>query len=312
MNNKVNYTLVGLAVLISFGILSVFSYWMLKPSHMDENKHYVIYFDESVFGLNLDAPVKFRGIRVGKVSKLRINPNNSEQVEVQVNILKDTPIKNNIVAILTAQGITGLTYVNLTVGDTYATKTVMIEDEEFQVIATAPSIFKNIQKSLGNVSDHLTTTLYQAEKLLDDKNQQEMMKLISSTRDTMEKLSRALDDKTIDHFHSAVANLDSTIEKFEGLIDHTVTWENKIATSLESIMNSYKKIDAAMTEFKRAVSSGEFNVKEISAEVVPNINNTLIQLQESMIKLDGTLKEYERSPSDILFKRQEIKKAPGE
>ena len=312
MNNKVNYTFVGFIVLISFVVLGVFSYWMLKPTHAKQNKYYVIYFNESVFGLNLDAPVKFRGINVGKVAKLRINPKNSEQVEVQVSILKDTPIKDNIVAILTAQGITGLTYINLTIGDTYKTQSVNIDGESYQVIETAPSIFKNIQKSLGNVSDHLTTTLYRAEKLLDDNNQKEFMKLIVSTRKTIDKIGEALDEKTIKHFHSSMAKLDTTIEKFEGLVDHTVTWENKIATSLHSIMNSYKKIDSAMSEFKRAVSSGEFNVKDIASKVVPNINATLYELQESMIQLDKTLKEYERSPSDILFKRQEIKKAPGE
>jgi phospholipid/cholesterol/gamma-HCH transport system substrate-binding protein len=312
MNNKVNYTFVGLVVLASFFILAIFSYWMLKPSHREANKLYVIYFDESVFGLNLDAPVKFRGINVGKVSKLRINPNNSEQVEVQVTILKDTPIKDNIVAVLTAQGITGLTYVNLTVGDTYVSRKVKINDEEYQVIATAPSIFQNIQKSLGNVSERFTGALYQAEKLLSDKNQKELMKLIVSSRMTIEKVGKALDDNTIEHFHSSMANLDTTIEKFEGLIDHTVTWENNISHSLRSIMGSYKKIDSAMTEFKGALNSGDFNLKEISAEVIPNMNNALIQLQETMIKLDATLKEYERSPSDLLFKREEIKKAPGE
>ena len=312
MNNKVNYTFVGLVVLASFFILAVFSYWMLKPSHSQENQYYVIYFDESVFGLNLDAPVKFRGINVGKVSNLRINPNNSEQVEVQVSILKDTPIKNNIVAVLTAQGITGLTYINLTLGDTYVSRKVNIDGEEYQVIDTAPSIFKNIQKSLGNVSDRFTSALYQTEKLLDDKNQKELMQLIVASRMTIEKVGKALDDDTITHFHSSMAKLDTAIGKFDGLVDHTVSWENNISYSLRSIMGSYKKIDSAMTDFKSALHSGDFNLKEISADVIPNINNALLELQETTMQLDTTLKEYERSPSDLLFKREEIKKAPGE
>ena len=81
MNNKVNYTFVGLSVL--FGVLMMFgfSYWMLKPSSEQETSIYIIHFDESVFGLNVEAPVKYRGISVGKVTHLRINPKNSEQVE---------------------------------------------------------------------------------------------------------------------------------------------------------------------------------------------------------------------------------------
>lgn len=312
MNNKVNYTLVGFVVLLGFITIAVFSYWMLKPSHDDEIKRYVVYFDESVYGLNLDAPVKFRGINVGKVSNLRINPKNSEQVEVQVRILKNTPIKDNIVAVLTVQGITGLTYINLTVGDAYSKEVVKINGDDYHVIATAPSIFQNFAKSFGNVSEHLTGTLYQAEKLLNDKNQEKFMQLVVSTTTTLEKIDKALDDKSIEHFHNVMANLDTTVAKIGGLVDHTVSWEDNVSKSLQAVMKSYKKIDATMMQFKKALGEGQFNFKEISSDLVPNINNALIQLQETMLQLDGTLKGYERSPSDLLFKREEIKKAPGE
>ncbi len=67
-----------------------------------------------------------------------------------------------------------------------------------------------------------------------------------------------------------------------------------------------------MDEIKRAVSDGEFNIKEIVGDVIPTINNTLIETQHLMIRVEGTLNQYERSPGDILFKQEEIKKGPGE
>ncbi|MFT7860366.1 MAG: MlaD family protein [Sulfurimonas sp.] len=312
MNNKVNYTLVGFIVLAVFAVFATFSYWMLKPTQSDEMQRYVIYFDESVYGLNLDAPVKFRGIRVGTVANLRINPHNSEQVEVQVSIYKDTPIKENIVAVLTAQGITGLTYINLTVGDKYIDKTVDIDGNEYHIIATAPSIFKNFERSFGNVSEHLTGSLYQTEKLLSDQNQKEFVKLMQSWRRVGDKVDRSLDEETIKHFQSSMANLDGAIASIDTLAQKTLVWEKGVAQSLHQITRSYKKIDASMTTFKGAVDRGDFNLKEISSELVPNLNNTLIELQEMMLQFESTFKEYERSPSDILFKREAIKKAPGE
>ncbi|MDH4944964.1 MlaD family protein [Sulfurimonas sp. C5] len=312
MNNKVNYTLVGFIVLLGLMAVLVFSYWMLKPTQEEEVQHYVIYFDESVFGLNLDAPVKFRGISVGKVSNLRINPNNSEQVEVQVTIKKSTPIKDNIVAVLTAQGITGLTYVNLTVGDNHIQEVVKIAGKDYYVIATAPSIFQNVQKSFGDVSDRLTETLYQTEKLLSDENQEEFMKLISATSSVVGKLDKALDAKTIKHFQNTMANLDIATDKVSYLVDKTAKWEDNVSASLRSIKQSYLKIDSTMTEFKTAMKDGQFNFKEISSEVIPSFNSTLLELQESLLKFDNAIKEYERSPSDFLFKREATKKAPGE
>lgn len=67
-----------------------------------------------------------------------------------------------------------------------------------------------------------------------------------------------------------------------------------------------------MDEIKRAVASGEFNVKAIADEVVPTMNGTFLEMQQLMIELENTLNHYERSPSDILFKEEAIKKGPGE
>ncbi|MBA1437566.1 MAG: hypothetical protein FAF05_01040 [Epsilonproteobacteria bacterium] len=105
---------------------------------------------------NKDASVKFRGISVGKVERLRISPQNSEQVEVLVSILKDTPI----------QGITGLTYINLTVGQTRAQITTELQGQTYTVIPSEASFFKNFSDSFGSASEKMAKMLYQGEKLL--------------------------------------------------------------------------------------------------------------------------------------------------
>ena len=58
--------------------------------------------------------------------------------------------------------------------------------------------------------------------------------------------------------------------------------------------------------------SKDFNIKDIAGDVVPTMNNTLLEMQELMIRLDGMMETYERSPGDILFKQEEVKKGPGE
>jgi phospholipid/cholesterol/gamma-HCH transport system substrate-binding protein len=318
MNNKVNYTLIGVIVLFSLILIMGFIYWMLKPTQDDQVKKYFIYFNESVLGLNIDAPVKYRGISVGKVTKLRINPNNSEQVEVTVTILSSTPIKVDTVAKLTAQGITGLSYINLSMGG-HKSPILTKTDEKYPVISTVPSFFEDLEKSFGSVSTKLSTTLTKTEELLSDKNQEQITLLLVSTANFMQRLEKLLDDKTIKSMQNTVYNLESSTNKFDKIlpkidsfIDKSVEWEHNISNSFESIMTSYIGIKGSMLEIKRAVSSGEFNVKAIANDVVPNINNTLIEMQSLMIKLGDTLHQYERSPGDILFKQEEPNIGPGE
>ncbi len=319
MNNKVNYTLVGFLVLVGVVMILGFSYWLLKPTVETETTRYNIYFDESVLGLNVDAPVKYRGISVGKVSHLRISQSNSERVEVRITILKSTPIKENTVARLTAQGITGLSYINLSIGNNDAPALACSDNEEYPVIQSVPSFFEDFEKSLDSVSSKLAKTLTRTEELLNDDNQRQINILLTKSANFMDKLDRLLDEKTIVslqksaiNFESFSSKADNMMPKIEVFVEKSMEWEDNIHNSFDSIMNSYLGIRSSMEEIKRAVSSGEFNVKDIAADIVPTMNNTLLDIQDLMIKLQDTLNQYDRSPGDILYKQEEIKKAPGE
>ncbi len=319
MNNKVNYTLVGFLVLLGFLLMIGFTYWLMQPAKEQEVKRFNIHFDESVLGLNIDSLVKYRGISVGKVSNLRINPTNLEQVEVLITILKTTPIKEDTVAKLTAQGITGLSYINLSMGSKSSNNLITKDKDKYPIIKTVPSFFENFETSLGNVSSKLSTTLTQTEKLLNDENQEQIAFLLANTADFMARLNHTLNEETIQNIQESLKNLNSLSGKIDTLtpnidkfINKSVNWENKIAGSFDSIMNSYVGIRGSMDEIRRAISNGEFNIKDIAADVVPTMNNTLLDMQELMIRLDSMMESYEKSPSDILFKQEEVKKGPGE
>ena len=319
MNNKVNYTLVGIIVLVGITLMLAFAYWMLKPSSESETKTYLIYFNESVLGLNLEAPVKYRGISVGKVTHLRINPKNTEQVEVQISILKSTPIKEDTVARLTAQGITGLSYINLNLGHNHAPELKAKEGQKYPVIKTVPSFFENFEQSLGTVSGKLSRTLGRTEQLLGEINQQKIALILKHTASVTQKIDRMLDEKAILSIQKTATNMEmithnvnSVIPNIDTLVENSLAWQDKIANSFNSITNSYLGIHSAMDEIKRAVASGEFNIKEISSEVVPTMNDTFIEMQDLMIKFQEVIEKYKHSPSDMLYKKEAIQKAPGE
>lgn len=319
MNNKVNYTLVGFFVLLGMFLMVGFSYWLLEPSDEEEVKKYCIYFDESVLGLNFEAPVKYRGIEVGKVTKLKISEKNSQQVEVHVTVLKTTPIKTSTRAKLTSQGITGLSYINLTLGDNQAPLLTDKRDADYPVIKTTPSFFETIEKSFGNVTTNLSKTLNGTQKLLNDENQKQISILLSRSASFMDKLEKTFDEKTIVHVQHTLKNLDSAsvklntmMPKLEEFAQNSIDWENKVSSSFNAIMGSYNGIKETMDVFREVVASGQFNLKDMSNDIVPTVNNTLLDVQQLMVKLESILDHYERSPGDLLFKQEEIKKGPGE
>ena len=53
-------------------------------------------------------------------------------------------------------------------------------------------------------------------------------------------------------------------------------------------------------------------MKDISVAFLEKTIGYHYNIQDTMIKIEDSLYKYERSPGDILFKYEEIKKGPGE
>jgi phospholipid/cholesterol/gamma-HCH transport system substrate-binding protein len=319
MNNKVNYTAIGISVIFSIFLILGFSYWLLKPSHEKTMRTYNIYFDESVLGLNIDAPIRYNGISVGKVTKLQINPSNMQQVEVQISIFKNTPINTSTTAKLTSQGITGLSFINLSVSDVLAKEIKLQNGEKYPVIKTIQSMYSKLEDSFGSVTDKLSNTLLKTNELLNKENQKQVAKILENSALLMGKINTLLDDETIKNFQQTALNMNTLSDKMnklmpktEKFLQNSVEWEDKVSNSFNSITTSYMAISESMTAFKSSIKNGDFNLKDMTSDLIPTMNNTFLELQQLSIKLENAIEKYERSPADVLYKREEITKGPGE
>lgn len=93
MENRINYIIVGIfIVLFSIG-LTAFVFWLEKYGVQEDFIYYKTYMKESVSGLSREASVKYRGVDVGIVETIRINPENSEEVELLLRVKKKLQLK---------------------------------------------------------------------------------------------------------------------------------------------------------------------------------------------------------------------------
>lgn len=86
-------------------------------SVLERRDSYTVHFTESVSGLEASAQVKYRGLRVGRVDKMRIAPGTADAVEVTLALERGTPLYDGVEAVLDSSGLTGLKTVNLIGGD---------------------------------------------------------------------------------------------------------------------------------------------------------------------------------------------------
>ena len=96
METKLNYALVGLFVIVLGGALLSAVLWLtVGGTEKKQYDRYLVYFTESVAGLNPKAPVKYRGVEVGRVATIEIDPGNPERVEIVLEIERGTPIRQD-------------------------------------------------------------------------------------------------------------------------------------------------------------------------------------------------------------------------
>lgn len=116
METDKHYFFEGLFI-IGFAIAAaIFAVWLGSPGSHDDVV-YRIRFSESVSGLTVGDQVQYRGIDVGTVKSMIVDPDNSRLVLVEVRLRKETPVKTDTRASLTLKGITGVVFIDLNGGD---------------------------------------------------------------------------------------------------------------------------------------------------------------------------------------------------
>ena len=318
MNAKTNYTLVGLFVITSIIMIFVFVIWLVRPTDEKELSQFKIYFTESVSGLNIDSPVKYRGVTIGKVVKMRINKDNVEEIEVQISVDRDAPIKTDTVAKLKSQGITGLNYIDLSKGSK-STPLLCEDGKEVKVIKSVPSFLVKVEESFGSVSLNLSKTLHETSVLLREENQESITSILNHMSSTMEKLDRALDEKSIEQFHallrsanSTVRQLDQTVPKVDGLIKKSIAFEERVGNALTSISKSYLTIASSLAVFEERNRNGDYSMKESTAEPMKQFGITMREMQRTLDEINALLARYSDSPSNMLLQSEEPDVGPGE
>src|SRR6185295_7414285 len=111
MENRAYAFAVGLFTLLLGAGVVFAAMWLSGKTEVRAS--YMLETHFPVTGLNVQAPVRFRGVEVGKVEKIEFEPKDARVILVRVAVSAETPITKGTYAQLGSQGVTGLAYVIL-------------------------------------------------------------------------------------------------------------------------------------------------------------------------------------------------------
>src|SRR5207244_4191739 len=98
-----NHWKLGLFVLLAVGTMLGALFWLGARRFRRESFPAISYFDESVQGLDVGSPVKFRGVTVGTVTDITIDPDN-RHVQVTSNIYVDAILRLGLRTLASSYG----------------------------------------------------------------------------------------------------------------------------------------------------------------------------------------------------------------
>ena len=155
--------IIGLAVAAAF-----FAIWIENAGDRDDVA-YRIRFAESVSGLALGDSVKYRGVDVGRVESIALDPDDPKLVQVEVRLRKDAPVKTDTKASLRLKGITGTVYVELDGGSAVAPSLAAATPEgQVPEIAYKKSNIATLEEQLPTVLRKFSALEDKAGKVLAD------------------------------------------------------------------------------------------------------------------------------------------------
>ena len=304
MEEKVNFSLVGAFVLVFGTALIGFTLWLSSgKSYRTSYDTYQTYMQDSVAGLNLNAPVRYRGVEVGRVRKIALAPGNVEQVQLTLAIERGTPVKTDTVAVLQMQGLTGLAFVELSGGGRNSPALQKQPDADYPVIKAGPSLMTRLDSAVTSLLTNLNKTSENINALLDADNRRAIKKTladIESLSSTLAARSKLIDSGLVDAAHT---------------MKNTARLTDELAQLAPRMQHSAKAFDHMAEQLSQAGTNANStldNTRKFTSETLPEIQQLVTQLRDLTGSLQRVSNQLDQDPSVLLYGKPAAKHGPGE
>lgn len=333
MKPKVSPAIVGFFVLgaLLIGIVALFSFGGVH--FFDKPQRFVVYFDESIHGLDLGSPVKLRGVRVGRVTAINIRYEQSRNrsiVGVVCELSRDTVrdenggqldvssrdelqrlIDRGLRAQLGVIGLaTGMLYVEL---DFYDPKEnpvppdlAAITDSKYVLIPPVPSAISAFQGNLteilndvkrinfASIGSELQGLIVDTRKKVNAVEIKDLLAQWTEAGRSVQELAASPEVKTlIVNLNAAASELRTVLAKIDGKIDPTA---DQLNATLGQAQKTFETFNATATTLRDFVAAQQ----HLGGEA----GEALIQLSEAASAVQQLADFLERNPSALISGRK--------
>jgi paraquat-inducible protein B len=261
-----------------------------KPWSLTE--YYVLYFDSSIRGLTVNAPVEFRGIKVGEVLDIDLQMDH-RTLDVKIPVLialhpdlitvtgeigstelvLETLVQRGLRAQLAPGNLlTGQLYVDLDFHDDVP-EAMIVHEGPFRAFPTVPGALDKITR---NITD-----------LLDKAGEIPFVEMATDLRDTIHELKRMLASS---ESRQAMADL-------RALLANTNDLSRKLNRSVPELS---QRVASTLAQLEKTLATADSTLSEDSP-LVYDIRRLIDQLSSAVNSFEALTDYLERHPNALLY-----------
>ena len=299
MENKSHAFLAGLFALL-LGAAAITALIWLRGTQ-DNLSEYVVVTKFSIGGLNPEAQVRYRGIRVGKVMDIRLDPNDPSDILIRISIAESIPLTKGTIAKLASQGVTGIAHV-LLLDSGRNNEPLVARDGKLPRIVMVPSLLDEMTESGPAVLHQAQEVMAAISALLNEENRRRLTATIANHEAASASMKPALD------------NMTATLVQVRKLLDdQNIRSISRAAGEVGPLLADTRQLVARMqaTADKLDVAIGDASAGGTSA-LMPRLNELAADFSLTSRQLSRVLRLLEDSPQGLVFGVPAAAPGPGE
>ncbi|MBK8891015.1 MAG: MCE family protein [Dechloromonas sp.] len=299
MENKSHAFVAGLFALLLGAVAIVALFWLRGTQN--SLSEYVVVTKYTVGGLNPEAQVRYRGIRVGKVKDIQLDRDDPSDILIKISIPDNIPLTRGTVAKLATQGVTGIAHV-LLLDSGKDNAPLIATDGRLPRIAMVPSLLDEMSESGPAALRQAQEVMTAANALLNEENRRRF----AATMANLESASASM--------KPAIENMNAALVQVRKLLDDkNVKSLSRAAGELGPLLADTRQLVGKMhtTAEKLDVAIGDASAGGTSA-LMPRLNELAADFSLTSRQLSRVLRLLEDSPQGLVFGVPAPPPGPGE
>jgi phospholipid/cholesterol/gamma-HCH transport system substrate-binding protein len=329
MENKSHALAAGAFVILVTAMLVALAAWLMRDTRIRDTLEFST--RESVTGLQPQAPVRYRGIAVGKVEDIEFDPKQRGNVLVTLAINQGTPITKSTYAVLGYQGVTGLAYVQLD-DDGSSNELMDLSASVTPRIVLKPSLLSKLSDQGANILIQVEEATKRFNQLLSPENQKALIGSVQAVGSSASNFSNQVTamQKILDaQFGPERTDIPALVKDTRGAmqamqatasdLSQTAKETSKTATTLGTLGQrmaekggTLDRVNEGLTSANSAVQAIGQSAQSLSANTLPRATRLADDAARAARSTDRVVKELGDNPQSLIFGNAPVPPGPGE